>query len=265
MKALLDGLKALGPARIAALAAVAIGMLGMLALMTLRGGTDQMALLYGDLDTRDAGQMVDLLGRQHVPYRLGAERQPDPGAGRPGAGNAPDAGEGGAARRRLDRLRNLRPRRQLRPHRLPAAESTRPARWRANWRAPSAPSAACARRACIWCCRSANPSRATSRMRRPAVLLTMAGRRAAGPRGRAGDPQPGRRRRARAAAAEHRDVDSRGDLLARAGEPVEPTGPGAVHRGTAPRHGTAHRPRGGGNAGEHASAPARCARRHRCG
>ncbi len=70
MKALLEGLKALGPARIAALAAVAIGMLGMLALMTLRGTTDQMALFYGDLDTRDAAQMVDLLGRNHVPYRI---------------------------------------------------------------------------------------------------------------------------------------------------------------------------------------------------
>ena len=72
MKALLEGLKALGPARIAALAVVAIGMLGTLALMTLHGTSDQMALLYGDLDTRDASQMVDLLGRNHVPYRLGA-------------------------------------------------------------------------------------------------------------------------------------------------------------------------------------------------
>ena len=71
MKALLEGLKALGPARIAALAAVAIGMLAMLALMTLHGTNDQMALLYGDLDTRDAGQMVDLLQRHHVPYHLG--------------------------------------------------------------------------------------------------------------------------------------------------------------------------------------------------
>jgi flagellar M-ring protein FliF len=70
MKALLEGLKALGPARIAALAAVAAGMLGMLAMMTLRGGADQMALLYGDLDTRDAAQMVDVLGRNHVPYRI---------------------------------------------------------------------------------------------------------------------------------------------------------------------------------------------------
>ena len=70
MKALLEGLKALGPARIAALAAVAIGMMAMLALMTLHGTNDQMALLYGDLDTRDASQMVDLLQRHHVAYHL---------------------------------------------------------------------------------------------------------------------------------------------------------------------------------------------------
>jgi flagellar M-ring protein FliF len=70
MKALLEGLKALGPARIAALAAVAVGMLGVLAMMTIHGSNDQMALLYGDLDTRDASQMVDLLGRNHVPYRI---------------------------------------------------------------------------------------------------------------------------------------------------------------------------------------------------
>ena len=35
-------------------------------------------------------------------------------------------------------------------------------------------------------------------------MLTMAGRRAAGPRGRSGHPEPGRRRGARAAATEHR-------------------------------------------------------------
>ena len=45
MKALLEGLRALGPARLAAMGAVALGMLGMLALMVLRGGTEPMALL----------------------------------------------------------------------------------------------------------------------------------------------------------------------------------------------------------------------------
>ena len=70
MKALIDGLRALGPARLAAMGAVALGMLGMLALMALRGGSDQMALLYGDLDLRDSAQIVDQLARRHIPYRI---------------------------------------------------------------------------------------------------------------------------------------------------------------------------------------------------
>ena len=70
MKALLDGLRALGPTRLAAMGAVALGMLGMLALMVLRGGTQPMALLYGDLDLRDSAQVVDQLGRRHIPYRI---------------------------------------------------------------------------------------------------------------------------------------------------------------------------------------------------
>src|SRR5579862_4416972 len=70
MRALLEGLRALGPARLAGMGAVALGMLGMLALMVLHGGTEPMALLYGDLDLRDSAQMVDQLQRQHIPYRL---------------------------------------------------------------------------------------------------------------------------------------------------------------------------------------------------
>jgi flagellar M-ring protein FliF len=45
MKALVEGLRALGPARLAAMGAVALGMLGMLAFLALRGGTEPMALL----------------------------------------------------------------------------------------------------------------------------------------------------------------------------------------------------------------------------
>jgi flagellar M-ring protein FliF len=67
---LLDGLKALGVGRLVALGAVALGMLGMLSLLALRSGSDQMALLYGDLDLRDSAQVVDLLRAQHVAYRL---------------------------------------------------------------------------------------------------------------------------------------------------------------------------------------------------
>src|SRR5690348_13732630 len=72
MKALVEGLRALGPARLAAMGAVALGMLGMLALMVMRGGTEPMALLYGDLDLRDSSQVVEQLTRRHIPYRIGA-------------------------------------------------------------------------------------------------------------------------------------------------------------------------------------------------
>jgi flagellar M-ring protein FliF len=73
MKALVEGLRALGPARLIAMGAVALGMLGMLALMALRGGTEQMTLLYGDLDLRDSAQVVDQLSRQHIPYRIAGQ------------------------------------------------------------------------------------------------------------------------------------------------------------------------------------------------
>jgi flagellar M-ring protein FliF len=72
MKALLDGLKALGPARLAAMGAVALGMLALLAMLVLRGtGSDQMALLYADMDLREAGQVTEQLTAHHIPYRLG--------------------------------------------------------------------------------------------------------------------------------------------------------------------------------------------------
>src|SRR3954470_17041188 len=72
MKGLLDGLKALGVARLAAMGAVALGMLAMLALMTLRNGSSgQMALLYGDLDLRESAQIEAQVTRRHIAYRLG--------------------------------------------------------------------------------------------------------------------------------------------------------------------------------------------------
>lgn len=70
MKDFLEGLKALGPARLAALATVTIVMLATLALMAFHGDNEQMALLYADLDTRDAAQMVDLLSHHHVAFQI---------------------------------------------------------------------------------------------------------------------------------------------------------------------------------------------------
>ena len=69
----LDGLRALGPARLAAMAAVALGVLAVLAVLSLRTGTERYALLYGDLDLRESGQLVDALGRAHIPYQLGSD------------------------------------------------------------------------------------------------------------------------------------------------------------------------------------------------
>jgi flagellar M-ring protein FliF len=74
VKPLLDGLKALGPARLFAMGAVALGMFSMIAVLALRSGSsDQMALLYGDLDLRDSAQVVEQLNRHHIPYRLAAQ------------------------------------------------------------------------------------------------------------------------------------------------------------------------------------------------
>lgn len=74
MKAALEGLRAFGPARLGAMAAVALGLLGLLAFLSLRGGgNDPMALLYGDLDLREAAQVVEQLGRQRIPYRIAGQ------------------------------------------------------------------------------------------------------------------------------------------------------------------------------------------------
>ncbi len=70
MKPVLEGLRALGPARLMALAAVGLGMLAMLALLALRGGAPaQQALLYADLDLREAAQMADALDRAHIAHQ----------------------------------------------------------------------------------------------------------------------------------------------------------------------------------------------------
>ncbi len=71
---LVDGLRDLGPAKLAAMALVSLGMLCMLALLMLRGGggdvSEQMALLYGDLDIREAGQMADVLEKAHIEHKV---------------------------------------------------------------------------------------------------------------------------------------------------------------------------------------------------
>ena len=72
MNALFDGLKALGAARLVAMGVVAVGLLGLLGMLAMRGGTDRMALLYSELDAREAGQIIEVLDRQKIAHQLGA-------------------------------------------------------------------------------------------------------------------------------------------------------------------------------------------------
>lgn len=68
---MLQGLKALGPARLGAMAAVSAIVLGLIAFVAFRSSTP-MQLLYGDLDLRSAGQIVDQLDQAHIAHELQA-------------------------------------------------------------------------------------------------------------------------------------------------------------------------------------------------
>ncbi len=54
------------------MAAVAVICLGMLAFLALRSTEGPMALLYADLDLREAGQIVDQLDKAHIAHRTEA-------------------------------------------------------------------------------------------------------------------------------------------------------------------------------------------------
>ena len=74
MAALLEGFKAFGAGRLIAMAAVAGAMLLMLAFLAMRGGgAERMALLYADMDLREASQVADLLDRQHIAHDVGPD------------------------------------------------------------------------------------------------------------------------------------------------------------------------------------------------
>ncbi len=75
MAALLEGFKALGIGRLLAMAAVAGFMLIMLAFLALHGGTgnDHMSLLYADMDLREAAQVADQLDKAHIAHDVGPD------------------------------------------------------------------------------------------------------------------------------------------------------------------------------------------------
>jgi flagellar M-ring protein FliF len=72
MKALLESLRSLGALKLGAMAAVTLVSLGLLGFVTLRGGDGPMALLYADLELREAGQVVDQLERARIPRQIEA-------------------------------------------------------------------------------------------------------------------------------------------------------------------------------------------------
>jgi flagellar M-ring protein FliF len=69
MTALLEGFKTLGVGRLAAMGGVALAMLFMMAFLVLHGGGgDRMALLYSDIDLREASQITDMLEKAHIQH-----------------------------------------------------------------------------------------------------------------------------------------------------------------------------------------------------
>jgi flagellar M-ring protein FliF len=69
---LIAQLRGLGMLRLGLLAGAGLAVLGLVAWFALRAGQPPMALLYGELDPRDAGQVVAALDRARVPYRIEA-------------------------------------------------------------------------------------------------------------------------------------------------------------------------------------------------
>ena len=66
----MTGLRALGPMRLGILAMVALVSLGLMSFLALRGADGPMSLLYADLDLREASQLVDQLDRARIPHQI---------------------------------------------------------------------------------------------------------------------------------------------------------------------------------------------------
>ena len=65
-------LRNLGPVRVAALLATAFAVLGFFIFLSSRLSSGGMALLYGDLDPQDSGQIIQTLDAKNIPYDIKA-------------------------------------------------------------------------------------------------------------------------------------------------------------------------------------------------
>jgi len=68
MNGVIAGLKSLGPMRLIALLAVAIAMFATLGVLATRGSSAPMTPLYGDLDLKDAAQIIDQLDAAKITH-----------------------------------------------------------------------------------------------------------------------------------------------------------------------------------------------------
>ena len=163
---MLASLLGLGRARLIAMGGVAAVLAGVLGFLTLHTPFVRMERLYGDLDLREAGQIVEQLDREHIAHELSAAgteilvaADAVPRArlllakqGLPSGGSIGyeifDRGDGltsNAFQQGVSEVRAME------------GELARSIRTMSGVRAHG----------CIWCCRSASPSRGTGRRRRP--------------------------------------------------------------------------------------------------
>lgn len=73
MDGLINTFKNLGPTRIIMLIAVTLVTMGMLAVMVTRINTPNFALLYGNLDSKAANEIITTLDQQNIPYEVRGE------------------------------------------------------------------------------------------------------------------------------------------------------------------------------------------------
>ena len=72
MNPIAELIRQLGPVRLAALAATGIAVLGFFIFLSSRLSTGGMALLYGNLDPQDSGQIIQTLQSKNIPYDIKA-------------------------------------------------------------------------------------------------------------------------------------------------------------------------------------------------
>ncbi|MCC6888468.1 MAG: flagellar M-ring protein FliF [Hyphomicrobiales bacterium] len=70
MKGLVEFLKSLGAARIAAMVAVAVALIGFFAFLIMRFSAPQMTMLFSELSIEDSGAIIKDLERQGIPFQL---------------------------------------------------------------------------------------------------------------------------------------------------------------------------------------------------